>query len=102
MSLVNRVVELSESGLPTKKIRATLQLEDFSDKDISAAIKEAGITSRRASFANEFYDWLAEAPRDSEEVKKYILNEKNSENVRKHLSHYAGIADMARKIHEQK
>ncbi len=101
MDLTGRVIELSSNGLNVTKIRATLTLEDYSSKDISAAIKEADITSTRSGFAASFYAFLSEAPRTKTEAEYFVMNE-TSDNTKKHKSHFMAIYELADKIWEAK
>lgn len=97
-----RIAELAQNGSSVKLIRAHLTIEGFSDKEISAGIKEAELTSKKVTFASDFYDWLAEEPRSQEEAKEYIMDPANSQNVHNHLSHYMNIAELAARIWEAK
>jgi hypothetical protein len=85
-------------------IKAHLTIAGYSAKTINAAIKELGIVTKKASFATDFYEWLAIEARETEEVTAFINGTdgftETSENVKKHLSHYTNIADLARKIWE--
>lgn len=102
VSIADRIAELAQNGSSVKLIRAHLTIEGFSDKVISAAIKEAELTSKKVTFASDFYDWLAEKPRSQEEAKEYIMDPANSQNVHNHLSHYLNIAELAARIWEAK
>jgi hypothetical protein len=102
-TILNRVQELSE--LPVAKIRATLTLEDYAAKDITAALKDAGVSGKKVQFAESFYGWLADEQRDDSDVRAYILGDgefgETSGNVQNHLNHYVNIADLARLIWNQ-
>lgn len=98
-----RAEELAGEGITVKVIRAHLTIEGFGDKEITAALKKAGISGgKKRGFAAEFYDWLAECPRDMAEVEAYVLGlgvyEETSKNVQNHLSHYKNIAELANRI----
>ena len=98
-TLTNRVVELNEAGLTIAKIRATLTLEDYAAKDITAAIKDASISAVKVGFASEFYAFIAEELRTTEEATAYIMGtdgeKETSKNVKKHLSHYLAIHELS-------
>lgn len=95
-NLTNRVIELNEDGLTIAKIRATLTLEDYTGKEISAAIKEAGISSAKRGFASDFYDFLAKEQRLESEALEMIMA--GSDNVIKHKSHYLAIWELSNNI----
>ena len=73
MTILKRIEELKD--LPIAKVRATLTLEDYSAKDISEGLKEAGLSGKKVAFAESFYGYLAEAPRLPEDAKAYIMCE---------------------------
>jgi len=98
MTIITRIEELAAEGNSTTLIRAFLTIEGYKGKEISEGIKESGLTAKKVTFASEFYDWLAEEKRTQEEAEEYILDESNSKNVHKHLSHYLNIADLAERI----
>tara|TARA_R110000782_G_scaffold150445_1_gene243119 strand:- start:252 stop:569 length:318 start_codon:yes stop_codon:yes gene_type:complete len=98
-----RIEELSD--LPVAKIRATLTLEDYKAADITSALKESGLSTKKVAFAETFYGWLAIEERDEDEVNAYIMGDgefgETSSNVQKHLNHYVNIANLARTIWAQ-
>ena len=105
--LQERIVELVEQGLSIAKIRAHLTIDDYPAKDISIALKEAGVSAKKRSFASDFYDYLVEASRTEAEAEAYILDpihggkadDDGKTNIQRHLSHYQAIADLTRRIH---
>lgn len=103
MNIETRIEELKE--LPVAKIRAHLTLDNFSGKEIDEAIREAGLTTKRVSFANEFYSWLAEEVRDEDEANAYIMGNgeygETSRNVQAHLNHYMNIWKLSVAIWEK-
>ncbi len=103
MSILNRVKELQAQSLTITKIKAFLTLEDYSAKEITAALKEAGVTGGKPkTFASEYYDWLAERPRTLVEAEDYIMGlgefGETTNNVQKHKSHYLNIADLTIRV----
>ena len=69
-----RVNKLIADGYESKKIRATLVLEDYPAKVITDAMKACSVRSEpREGFKASFYGWLAEAPRSEAEAKDYLL-----------------------------
>lgn len=48
-------------------------------------------------FAEEYYDWLAEASREEQEAHDYIMGHE-SQNVRNHLTHYLNIWALAETV----
>ena len=96
---INEIIEqLRALDVPNSGIKAALKKRGFSQEEIEEALP----TTKRVTFASEFYDWLAEEKREYEDAKAFILADKNSENVKKHLSHYLNIAELAAKIWDQK
>ncbi len=107
LNINERVAQLIKEGVTEKKvIQAHLVIEEYKPVDITKALKEAGLSAKKASFANDFYDWLVEEVRSEEEVMQYVMgtdgHEETTANIQKHKSHYINIADMARAIHETK
>ena len=102
-NILNRVEELK--ALPVAKIRATLTLEDYPAKDITAALKDAGVSGKKVQFAESFYAWLAEGQRSADEVKAYVMGDgefgETSNNTQTHLNHFMNIGDLARVIWNQ-
>lgn len=95
---VATIKDLALEGKNIKYIRAFLTMEGLSDKEASALLIEADISGKRSSFANDFYDFLAEAERSEEEVEAFIMDDSTSANVKSHKAHYSNIADLARRI----
>ena len=60
-----------------------------------------GPAGKRVGFRSQFYGWLQEGPRDMAEVQDYVT-EFGSENDKRHLTHYQGIAELANAIHRNK
>lgn len=87
-----------ESGLTSAKdiFAGFYKEKGFKAKDITDAYKAAEERAGKArirvgGFAQDYYDWLAEERRTEFEARNYILNEKNSKNVKAHLTHYLNI-----------
>lgn len=60
--------------------------------DVEVYKKPKAEGAGRSGFASTYYDWLATDINVSEEdAKAYINNPENSENTRRHLSHYMNI-----------
>ena len=60
-----------------------------------------GPAGKRQGFRSQFYGWLREDTRGMDDVKAYI-DEYGSENDKRHLTHYQGIAELANAIHNSK
>lgn len=87
-----------ESGLTSAKdiFAGYYKEKGFKAKDITDAYKAAEERAGKArirvgGFAQDYYDWLAEERRTEFEARNYILDEKNSKNVKAHLTHYLNI-----------
>ena len=104
MSIHTRITELNE--LPVAKIRATLTLEDYSVKDITEALKEAGLSTKKIAFTETYYAWLEVEQRTEADAKDYILGEgefgETSANVQNHVNHYLKIHGLSATIWESK
>ena len=103
MNTINRrIEELMEQGMSTAKVKAFLTLEDYSAKDIAAAMKEMGATSKPKTFASDYYDWLASSKRTAEQAVAYIQGTgefgETSKNVKAHQSHYLNIWSLSAAI----
>jgi hypothetical protein len=98
VNTIETILDLNAQNKPIKYIRAYLTMEGYSDKEATELLKEAEIGGKKAGFAVDFYAFLAECERYSDEVKDFILDPNNSKNVKAHLSHYTNIADLARQI----
>ncbi len=94
------IEEYSDS--PVAVIRAHLTIAGFNGKEVTEALKEAGISKAKVGFNSHFYDWLAEEERDQEEVNAYILGDgefgETSENIQRHRRHYALLGNLASRI----
>ena len=100
MSTINeRIAELREQtpDISVKKLRAYLAIDDYTNKEISLALKEAGVSVVRKSFKAAFNIWLIEAPRTEEEAKKFI-DEEGSDNDRNQESARLAIWKLAQDI----
>jgi hypothetical protein len=100
-----QVIEtLKAAGVPTPAIRVAIKSQGFKAEEIAAALP----TAKKKGFASQFYDYLAEEKRSTEEVADYVNNpawggkvdDKGKTNIQRHLAHYEEIAKLARKIHE--
>lgn len=69
---VTRIEGLLSAGVPIKKIRAQLVIEDYPSKVINEAVKALGKVAQRKGFKAAFFDWLAEAPRTKQEATDFI------------------------------
>lgn len=98
MDILDIIAQLQSLDVNNSGIRAALKKKGFTQEEIEDALP----TTARRTFATDFYDWLAEEPRSEEETEAYILAEENSKNVKKHLSHYTNIANLAQRIWEAK
>lgn len=98
MSIYEMIESLEALEVPVGAQRVALKKKGYSDSEIEDALPKQA----KRGFAAEFYDWLAEEPRERDDVEAFILDPSNSENVKKHLSHYCNIADLAAKIWEAK
>ncbi len=99
-----RALELSKEGKTLSVIRANLLVEGLVETMGAATklTKELGLTSTKTNFAATYYAWLSEAKRSKEDATDYISDPANSDNVRKHLSHYLGIWELSVTIWESK
>ena len=100
MSNINtRVEKLKAEGLTLRKIRAYLEIEDYSAKEIAEATK--GLSAKKG-FRAAFHSWLIEAERTEEEAAEYIEGlgayGETSENVKKHRTVYLNEYRLARDI----
>ena len=92
-NIQNAIQTLVELSGPTAGIRQALLKQGY-DK---AEIEEALPKQVRQGFNAQFYDWLAESERSTEEVEEFV-KEHGTANSVKHMSHYQNIADLARRI----
>ena len=105
-TIIARIEELQAQGLTTTKIKAYLQIEDYSAKDIAEAFKNIGLTgSKPRTFASDYYDWLATESRTEAEATAYIMGTgefgETSKNVKAHKSHYLNIQELSTTIWAQ-
>jgi hypothetical protein len=107
LNITDRIDEIlmdnEGSDFSVKKLRATLILEDYKDKDISAEIKERGLITKKVSFASSYYDWLVAGARTRNEAELYIkgLGEfgETSKNVAEtNFKHYLGLFELTDRI----
>ncbi len=103
MSNINtRVEKLVSEGLTLKKIRAYLEIDDYSAKEIAEATK--GLSTVKKGFRAAFHSWLVEAPRTEEEAAEYIEGfgeyGETSTNVKKHRSVYLNEYRLAKSIRD--
>jgi len=86
-TIIERITTLrtNDAEISIKKLRAHLVVEDYSNKDISEALKELEISAERKSFKGDFNAWLIEAPRTKEEATTYI-EDNGSDNDRRQKS----------------
>ena len=98
-TITDRIAELRAAtpDISVKKLRAYLAIDDFSNKDISIALKEAGISVARKSFKAEFNTWLIEKARTEAEAKAFI-DEFGSDNDRNQESARLAIWKLAQDI----
>lgn len=94
-----------ESGMTSAKdiFTSVYKEKGTKGKDILEAYKkaeeEAGkARTRVGGFAQDYYDWLAEAARTEAEARDYVLDEKNSKNTKAHLTHYLNIWALAESV----
>lgn len=74
------------------KLTAYLTLDDYSPKVVKDALATLmPAKSKPVTFASAYYGWLAEGARTLEEATAYIMDDSNSDNVKKHKSHYINI-----------
>ena len=97
----------ADEGVPRNKVKAMLVLEyDLSDKACNVILQEVFGKGKKDNFIDAYYDWLAVDVRSTEEVEAYVKGDAGypatSANVKKHLSHYKRIAELANRIHESK
>jgi hypothetical protein len=72
-------------------------------KDIVEAYKKAEEAAGKArirvgGFAQDYYDWLAEAARTEVEARAYIMDPATSKNTKAHLTHYLNIWALAESV----
>ena len=75
MTILNRIEELRAEGKDLKKIRAYLIIEDYSNKDIEAAIKELGLTQKKATGLTQvdILEYFSEEPRTEHDLYTLLL-----------------------------
>jgi len=107
MTTVTKKIEdgvkaLVKDGATVKKIKGYLAFEEVSAADSKALLEKLGVSGKKAGFADNYYAWLSAEARTLEEAESYVMDESNSDNVRKHKSHYLNIARLALSIWESK
>lgn len=82
--IAKRICELLEKGYDKKKVVAYLTIEDFSNKEIEKAVKDAGlVTARSSGFTYpDTLAYLSEAPRTEKEFYEKILAEGTKNEAR--------------------
>mgnify|MGYP003631792949 CR=1 FL=1 len=101
MDIIKSIEAIRETtpDISVKKLRAHLTLEDFTNKQISVALKELEITGERKSFKADFNAWLIEDARTETEAKEFI-EEFGSENDHRQESQRLAIWKLAQDIRE--
>lgn len=86
----------------TERSAASLIRAYAKKNELECYTKPKGQGGNRSSFASTFYEYLIGNP-SKEEAEAYVKGEGDnadtSDNVKKHLSHYMGIWELANKIH---
>lgn len=104
MSIQERIAELVETESSIKVVRAHLTIEGFKDKEITSAIKEAGLRSVKKGFASFYYDFLVAEEPTKVEAEDFIDGHGSygvtTKNVRAHKSHYLGLWELANRIRQ--
>lgn len=82
--IAKRICELLEKGYDKKKVVAYLTIEDFSNKEIEKAVKEAGlVTARSSGFTYpDTLAYLSKSPRTEKEFYQKILEEGTKNEAR--------------------
>lgn len=97
------VATLIDKGKNINEKAAGAMIRGWAKKnDVEVWAKPKGEGSGRTGFASLFYDWLLENPKcTKEEAADFIHGRKGhpetSNNVKKHESHYLGIANLVNK-----
>jgi len=102
-TLNDRINELNTNGLTLTKLKAYLTIDGYTNKEVTSALKELGLTgSKPKTFASEYYNYLAIELRSVEDATDYIngLGEfgETSKNVIAHKSHYLNIRELSESI----
>ncbi len=98
------VATLIEKGKNINEKSAAAMIRGWAKKnDVECWAKPKGEGSGRTGFASLFYDWLLDNPKcTKEEASAYIQgkngNPATSDNVKRHESHYLGIAALVNKV----
>ena len=98
------VLDMVERGEDRDSVIIALHGTGLSLAKASAVFRKVcednGIETRTriAGFRSNFYDWLKEGKRSMKEVQEYV-EEHGTDNDRRHLTHYQGIAELANAIH---
>ena len=79
-----REIQKATPDVAAKKIRAMLTIEDFDDKTIAAAAKEAGLSNRSGGEITQpqIITWFGEAPRTERELFQKVLDEATKNECR--------------------
>lgn len=105
---MNTLIEIIEANKesPIAVIRAYATIEGFSGKEVTEALKEAGISKAKIGFNDTFYTYLSDGVRTEAEIKAYILGDgefgETSDNVVNHLSTYLAIGRLAIRLYSLK
>ena len=98
MATIKEFIEnLTDFNVPVAGIRVALLKGGYSKLEVEEALPK-----REGGFNAGFREWLLEGAKTETEVKIYILDSGNSENVHRHIKNHTNIADLARKIWEKK
>ena len=95
MSILNDIKTLQDLGVANSAIKGALKKKGYSKEDIEIAIPTG---EKRKCFVNDYYDYLAEAPRTLKEAEEYIMDESNSDNVRAYVKMHLNVAELAAAI----
>ncbi len=94
-----------ESGMTSAKdiFTSVYKEKGVKAKDIVEAYKKAEEAAGKArirvgGFAQDYYDWLAEAARTEVEARAYIMDPATSKNTKAHLTHYLNIWALAESV----
>lgn len=105
MNTLETIIEEFETS-PVAVIRAHLTIAGYSGKEVTEALKEAGISKAKVGFNSTYYDWLAATERDETDVLEYIQGlgafGETSDNIQNHERHYVLLGNLARRIWEAK
>lgn len=86
LKALRRIQEIQKAtpDVAAKKIKAMLTIEDFDDKTIAAAAKEAGLSNRSGGEITQpqIITWFGEAPRTERELFQKVLDEATKNECR--------------------